>query len=549
MLWQKESSERNALYVDLFAPLDKAVLEMCFMRRKSDNKKPRFEKSMKNSLAQRDEGNKLFANGEFKKAIELYNESLCLAPPGSEFAGLSYANRSICFLKLEMFDECLVDIKLAKQSSYPEHLMFKLDGREAKCLEGIESGQQKTYDIGLELSYDPDETFPCLANVLNVEKDGKGDFTVTAKEDIGAGKTISVEKAFTTYSIVGNSLKCNICLKRNTNLVPCNGCTSAMFCNDKCKNNMLYEGECGLVFSGIDDLDLVVLKEVRIILMVVDMFASADELMDFVEQTIKHEPMNVPSSLSDAKFRYRNFLNLPFSQAGLNSEHLFFMYKLALEIPKVKSYFDQLKHRRFLMHLIGLHSQITEDNNCKWANRAFDWFGQAKWIITHGIIGIRKRFFGISCAPNVMHCDHGDQSVFITIRPVKKGEQLLTYLADHLLLKSKAERQAAFRDRFKSDCKCSRCHGLCATAAQQLAITSDSDYGNVSSRQHGADGTDVQAMNEKYTTFLNKYGHIPWCDAIGKVVHAYVCFLCDKMSGESLSSDMMESIYQLSFKK
>lgn len=143
-----------------------------------------------------------------------------------------------------------------------------------------------------------------------------------------------------------------------------------------------------------------------------------------------------------------------------------------------------------------------------------------------------------------MHSDHNDLSVVITVRPVKNEEPLLTFLADYLLLESKAKRQQAFWEQRKSPCKCSRCHGLSATSAQQREITSDPDYCNVSSRQ---DGTDVHVMDEKYVTFLNKHGHIPWCDAIGKVVYAYVYFLRDKMSGVAFSSDIIQiqAIYEL----
>lgn len=546
LLWKKESKKRTALYVDLFASEDIEFLEMSFLVTKLDNKKPTVQKSSKDSLVQRRAGNQHFANDDFYKAIEKYNESLCLAPANTEFVSMAYANRSMCFQKLKMYTECLVDINLAKQGSYPEHLMFKLVEREAECLKAIESGEHKIYDIGLTLSYDPDETFPCLANVLNVEKDEAGNYTATAKEDIGVGKTITVEKPFTTYSIMGHNLRCNICLKRNGNLVPCDRCTSAMFCHDKCKDNMLHEGECCLAFSGIGELDGGIMKEVRIILMVVDMFPDADELMDFVDKTLKHQPMDEPTSSTDVKFRYHEFLNFPFSKAGPNADQFvtstFFMCKLALEIPKVASYFKTEKHHRFLMHLIGFHSLITDDNS-NWSKRVFEVNGQVKNVCTHGIIGLRNRFFGLSCEPNVMHSDHNDLSVFITIRPVKKGEQLVTFLANYLLLESKEKRQQAYLQQRKSTCKCSRCEGVTATSAQQLEITSDPDYGDVSSRLQNC--IDVKEMDEKYVAFLNKHGHVPWCDAIGKVIDAYMYFLRDKMSGEGFSSDIMEAINAL----
>lgn len=545
MLWQKESSEANALYKDLFASEDKDFLELTFMMTKWDNTKPKVQKSFNESLAQRKEGNDLFARGEFNKAIEKYNQSLCLAPSNSEHVSLAYANRSICFLKLKMYNECLVDIELAKQSNYPDHLVYKLDERECECEKGIKNGEFNTNDIDLELSYDPHETWPCLANVLNVVRDGKGNSTVTAREDIGVGKTIAVGKAFAVYSIMNHNSKCNICLKRNTNLVPCRNCTSAMFCHGQCDGNVLHEGECGLVFSGIGDLDAGIMKEVRIILMVIDLFSNADELMDFVQQSVHQDSMDEPITLAAPKLRYRDFLNLQFSQAGQNSENfltsLYFMYKLALEVGKVKMYFNTKKHRRFLMHLLGLHSKITDDNST-WSKRTFEVNGQVKHVCTHGVIGLHDRFFDMSCAPNIMHSDHNDQSVFITIRPVKKGEKLVTFIADYLLLESEAERQQAYREKLRSPCKCSRCQGLSATSAQQQTITSDPDYRSVSSRQDVADS--VQAMNEKYVNFLNKHGHIPWCDALGKVVDAYLYFLRDRISGVGVSTDIMDAIFE-----
>ncbi|KAJ6643468.1 SET and MYND domain-containing protein 4 [Pseudolycoriella hygida] len=546
MLWRKESNRNNALLVDLFASQEKLHLGMLFTMTKMDNEKPPVGKCANASQTQRNEGNDCFKNGEFNKAIEKYNKSLCLAPPSSQLVGMAYANRSVCFLKLKMYNECLVDIKLAKQNNYPDHLVFKLDEREADCLKCIGNGEDKIYDIGLSLSYDSDETYLGVANVLNVTRDRNGNFTVTAKEDIGVGKTVVVEKAFTTYLLMGRNLRCSICLKRNTNLVPCNKCTSVMFCHDKCDNNILHDGECGLTFSGIADLDAGMFKEVRIILMIINIFPTAYELMDFVQQTIQQQPMEPTLSLDDEKLRYLNFLKLPISQADFDSEEymtsLFFMYRLAMEIPKVKTYFHTEKHRRFLMHLLCLHSQITEKNS-NWSKRTFACNGEIKNICTHGIIGLRHRFFGTSCAPNVMHTDHNDLSVFITIRPIKKDEPLLTFIADYLLLESRAIRQKAIRETLKTDCKCSRCQGICATSAQQREITSDPDYCYVSSRQEGTDN--AHAMNEKFVSFLNKHGHVPWCDAIEKVVDAYLYFLRYNMYGEVFTPDIVAALNEI----
>lgn len=57
---------------------------------------------------------------------------------------------------------------------------------------------------------------------------------MVATEDIDVGETVAVEKAFTAYVNTHQGFRCNICLKQNTNLVPCNKCTVAIFCHDEC---------------------------------------------------------------------------------------------------------------------------------------------------------------------------------------------------------------------------------------------------------------------------------------------------------------------------
>lgn len=46
---------------------------------------------------------------------------LMFAPPDSKEVGLAYANRSSCFLFLNMFEQYLKDIETAEKSNYLEH--------------------------------------------------------------------------------------------------------------------------------------------------------------------------------------------------------------------------------------------------------------------------------------------------------------------------------------------------------------------------------------------------------------------------------------------
>lgn len=74
------------------------------------------------ALHLRKEGNKSYCRSEMVRAIEKYNASLCFAENDSEQIGLAYANRSSCYFQLNRYNECLIDIELAKKANYPERI-------------------------------------------------------------------------------------------------------------------------------------------------------------------------------------------------------------------------------------------------------------------------------------------------------------------------------------------------------------------------------------------------------------------------------------------
>lgn len=241
MLWKKESSNQNALYVDLFDRMTKQKIDTVFPQL---NREPAPKKSAAISLEKRKEGNVLFGNGKWAEAMEKYNESLCFAPTGSENISMAYANRAACFLRLKLYNECLIDIDLARNAGYPIHLMPKLDQRENDCLMARDASVPQD-DYNLKLSFEPDTEIPCMANVLKIERNRSGEVSVVAKGDIDVGQTVVLGKPFCAYLHSRFALKCNICLKDNTNLMPCKLCTNAMFCSDECRGNDLHEHECG----------------------------------------------------------------------------------------------------------------------------------------------------------------------------------------------------------------------------------------------------------------------------------------------------------------
>lgn len=319
MLWKKESRKENALYVDFLSKsgdfgfdfdedtYTRTMTQMpAFIRRMIYQ--PPSDKSDEMAVRTREFGNSTFAKGDWSTSIDWYNESLCSAPERSKHLALAYANRATCFLKMKMYAECLIDIELAKKAGYPADKMFKLDQRKVNCLDEMKNRKQQPKQFVERLSYDPNERFPSMANVLKVTKDSAGKYSVVANQDIDVGQTVVVEKALFGCPHPKHNLKCSICLKGNTNLIACTKCTKAMFCSAECQASGVHKYECGVKFAH-NMFGSRTMGALRSVVVAINLFPNADALMNFVEQTRKSDEL-VPASMQDVKSQYHAYIKV-----------------------------------------------------------------------------------------------------------------------------------------------------------------------------------------------------------------------------------------------
>lgn len=140
LLWKKEPS--GISYVDIFASIDQNSVEKQLQNLKLGIAVEQNKKNNQQSTKYRLDGNAEFSKGNWRIAMGFYNLSLRFAKIGTENVGLAYANRSNCFLKLEMFDKCVADIEMALLANYPKDKMSKLEERRAHCLKQMETKKQ-----------------------------------------------------------------------------------------------------------------------------------------------------------------------------------------------------------------------------------------------------------------------------------------------------------------------------------------------------------------------------------------------------------------------
>ena len=83
------------------------------------------------------------------EAMKLYNECIAFSAKGSEERSLAYGNRSFICLKMERFEDCLQNIRLARESNYPKHLSGKLDEREKEAKQALSKARNQNASKGV----------------------------------------------------------------------------------------------------------------------------------------------------------------------------------------------------------------------------------------------------------------------------------------------------------------------------------------------------------------------------------------------------------------
>lgn len=520
MLWKKESQSPDALYINVLGDernvrnLDVALNFLLLTL----DQEPRPEKSDSIALQKRNDGNKKFRVRAYIEAMELYSDSLRFAKPESEHICLAYANRAACFLVLKMYENCLKDIEFAIKAGYPGNLMRKLEERKAKCLQEMQEDPQPYRKTSIE----PDDQFPYMANVAQVQKNKKGGYSVVAKADIDVGQTIVAEDAYIAYLSDHFGSKCQICVKEYVNLVPCKKCTVAMFCPD-CQGHFLHEFECGLNLCGENKFNSALLGLVRAILLTLKAFPNVDELMKFVEQ-IQKNPTKLPEHLLDDRSKYQVYIGSPiesrYESVDKMAQMMYPAYKLLFSIPHVKELFKLEKHRRFLMHLIA-HQMMIPDCTACFPGFIFPDYDEPSVRVSL----LMQRYFKHSCNPNLVNFVRDGKNIWFSVKPIKKGEQLFISYAP-LEMNSTQERQEFLWKRVRVKCACPRCKGKTPSAAQQQRLVSDPAYRYFQSNKQcytvaNMDIEKLKPLMDNCVTVLRNYGHLHWSSEIGDIIEMF----------------------------
>jgi hypothetical protein len=366
---------------------------------------------------------------------------LCYAPAGSENVGIAYANRSVVYIKLGYYKTALANIQLARDNNYPTSKLEKLAEREHNILKKIRAGPSKEDSFQqhkdakkefLKPTLPANDKYPCyVADCLKIENSEEYGTHVRTKIDLKVGTVVVAEKhKAAAHRPLIVYQRCEFCKSGNMlNLIPCDSCTKAMYCSEKCRQDdfeSTHKYTCGIDFDDVMDH-----SNFKLFCIGLNCFRSPTEFAEFLKETED----------SDEAAWDIDFAGLGQKEVDKKLLQTVNSYKVKKPLPKEKflNYFKELAlfTTKILKYSKFKDIMPSEDLKNVFRNFAFrqmlliDHFYfnfdryQPQGSIKMGLgILFFSNLFNHSCTPNTYPFYDGSKMHHLVLRPIKKGEQL-----------------------------------------------------------------------------------------------------------------------------
>lgn len=447
MLWSKEDTTNNA-YIDIFTqPIDDQLSadEKSEQNEADDRDFQRRSKRFDHKFEEyaeecRDEGKKCFAQKNFIRAMQEFNRSLMFARPGSQEISLALANRSACFYHLNMPNECLHDIELAKASNYPANLQAKLDDRVLKCQAMKKQNVKPNLCVIREptLSFWEHEEYTGVADCLEIRQNkDKSGYEIRTICDLDIGQTVLIEQPFSivpTKFSVQNRDRCFFCFNQLKNFITCTDCLKGFYCNADCMEQAYHRIDCSIDVITDDKVEQMEIElVVKTFLNANAAFADANILMKICDLLLRDD--DIPDDLTQIQRRFCLLFKLPnVMRRKYSDEQIAELkrksacaYQIISMFADIKLEYSSCEKQRFIQHLIfhlfcivghaiDLNEPIRTDSKPFLAAYSLEHYASAFYPVGGPI----KH----SCIPNVSWFSDRNRLVCTVIRPIKKGEQL-----------------------------------------------------------------------------------------------------------------------------
>lgn len=401
-------------------------------------------KNWENSSNFRKEGNQLFIKYSYWEALVLFNKSISYAPNDSEELAIAFGNRASCLLRLGYPHEALKDVERGLTFNVPCSYRDKLQLRKKQCLDSIKTSTTSKLLFGdgvlPPLSRGQSTFFDNASKLVELSFDNYCERQLIVNDDVKVGEILVVEKPY-SRSLLPDYFHthCSHCFRRSLNLIPCPECTTTMFCCENCLNSANHSIECQylgiLVKLKVEKVQLLSLK------ILMDASNQGKNLKNLLKTVTEYE--NICSNDNNVKY-YRsadfiNIYNLVTNEGKRSNSDLFYRSVLSsvliLILESKTKFFETIQHsdyyslRNFAGALLIHFLQVVPCN----AHEVSEFSSDGLSEVGAGLYAILS-LINHSCDPNVVRHSYRDTIVLRSIKPLKKGEQVLIKLINENLI-------------------------------------------------------------------------------------------------------------------
>lgn len=417
---------------------------------------------------------------EYVKAIAYYNESIALSEEGSESLAIAYANRSAVCYELKEYSDCLENIRLARENSYPENLLYKLDNREKDCFKHLaENNDHKLCtqndQRNPKLSYKPNPKIPHISECIELKEDDQFGRYLITNRNLNAGDIVIEEKPFSSLLVNDHRyMNCDYCHDdKFLTLIPCKCCTVTMFCSTKCQQKAMdnyHRIECSVIKDMQLHFTKVILMALRTTTTAISTFDyNLEELRLYVESIDEKSlnPFKLDWTTIDSKQVYSTIHVLATNQDSRStsdivqrSVYAIIMSELLFQHTELGKLCDNNESHDLIRTLLFRHAQTAPVNMhsvmfMDYTPNEIEKYSQLK--LGCGSFPILS-MINHSCAPNLVRMTLPNGHVVALVnRPIKKGGQLFDNYGYHHCLDTLDERQSGLLGQYCFRCQCEAC--------------------------------------------------------------------------------------------
>lgn len=393
------------------------------------------------------------------EALLNYNEAIAFAETGTRQLAVGYARRTVVYFEWRLYALCLENVQLARNAAADarddscsaaadDDWLAELAAREQLCRDALAAAEHA--DAGdhwappddeaytPQLSFAAHPTVPFIADCLDIrENEQYGRYIITHRA-LQPGQVLAVEDRYLNVLLPKlRHQRCAHCLRENAlSLIPCAGCTAAMFCSRRCANSAqhtYHPYECPIIDYLHANCDRFHLSALRATIMafvglksverVEQVVAQGDKLPPVTAFTVNHRKRAVAQ-------KYMQVHTFPTKQQQRETPDLIATAVVVASLCRhllVHTKFCELvsdqRGRAVLQELLFRHLQISRMYFHSLSSADRQYRSDGGGLRGTGVYPFCS-LINHACTPNIVRVPFGTKMVVIVLRPIGAGEQL-----------------------------------------------------------------------------------------------------------------------------